>query len=190
MAKKTTKPAAKASPSKKPAAKAAKAAKTPPPAAAKKAVAAKPAAKKEAPVKPAPAAKATAPVKAAKAPSKKVAEVVTEEVVALEASSEAPVAKVKAPKAKPAVKPLGKRAAAAAAAEAKAIGDSNKKWADLVNKHGSEKAIAYSMRSTYEPNTPIQHKIFGWGFILHIENDRLEVLFENGTKMLISNYKS
>ena len=33
-------------------------------------------------------------------------------------------------------------------------------------------------------------KVLGWGFILKNDNDRLEVLFETGIRMLISNYKS
>lgn len=66
-----------------------------------------------------------------------------------------------------------------------------KKWASLQRKatNKGEKAPSYNMRNQYEPNTPIQHKVLGWGYILNNVNDRLEVLFEEGVKYLISNYK-
>ena len=47
----------------------------------------------------------------------------------------------------------------------------------------------YDMSLEYKPNTPINHPSFGWGFVLSTKNNRLEVLFESGIKMLISNYK-
>jgi hypothetical protein len=46
------------------------------------------------------------------------------------------------------------------------------------------------MSAQFEANRPIQHKVLGWGFVLNNDNDRLEVLFEQGVKMLISNYKT
>jgi len=76
-----------------------------------------------------------------------------------------------------------------AAKEKQASEDSNRKWSELRDKHASEKAAAYSMSSVFEPNRPLQHKVLGWGWIVAVQNDRLEVLFEDGTKMLISNYK-
>jgi hypothetical protein len=36
----------------------------------------------------------------------------------------------------------------------------------------------------------LMHKVLGWGFVLSNLNDRLEVLFKDGIKVLISNYKS
>lgn len=70
------------------------------------------------------------------------------------------------------------------------LGEEQGKWADLYHKYKSEKPQVYNMTAQFEANKPIQHKILGWGFVLSNENDRLEVLFEQGTKMLISNYKS
>lgn len=67
--------------------------------------------------------------------------------------------------------------------------DEKAKWQELNKRHGKDKADAYKMTATFEALKPIQHKILGWGFVLTNENDRLEVLFENGIKMLISNYK-
>ncbi len=90
----------------------------------------------------------------------------------------------------PAVAKIGKREKAALAAIEKTTADELKKWTDYKQKYGAEKALPYSMSSVYEAGKPLQHKVLGWGYIINVQNDRLEVLFENGPKMLISNYKS
>jgi urease alpha subunit len=66
-----------------------------------------------------------------------------------------------------------------------------KKWAALFRKSQKleVKPKTYSMRNEYEAKTPIQHKVLGWGYILSNKNDRLEVLFKDGIRFLISNYK-
>lgn len=66
-----------------------------------------------------------------------------------------------------------------------------KKWSSLLKKSESKglKASNYNMSKSYEAQTPIQHKVLGWGYILNNVNDRLEVLFKDGIKYLISNYK-
>lgn len=69
------------------------------------------------------------------------------------------------------------------------LADEKAKWQELHKRYGKEKAVNYKMTEIFEPLKPMQHKVLGWGFILTNENDRLEVLFENGIKMLISNYK-
>jgi hypothetical protein len=69
------------------------------------------------------------------------------------------------------------------------LADEKAKWQELNKRHGKDKAETYKMTATFEALKPIQHKVLGWGFVLTNENDRLEVLFENGIKMLISNYK-
>jgi hypothetical protein len=65
-----------------------------------------------------------------------------------------------------------------------------KKWASLFKKAEEEKTPAYNMRGTFEEKTSIQHKVLGWGYILSNKNDRLEVLFKDGIRFLISNYKA
>ena len=70
------------------------------------------------------------------------------------------------------------------------IDDEKAKWAELFKKLGKDKAINYKMSDTFSALSPVQHKVLGWGFILKNDNDRLEVLFETGIRMLISNYKS
>ena len=63
------------------------------------------------------------------------------------------------------------------------------KWHELHEKYKANKALSYNIGNQYEAKTPIEHKIFGWGYILSNEYDRLEVLFEDGKRMLISNRK-
>ncbi len=70
------------------------------------------------------------------------------------------------------------------------LADEKAKWAELFKKYGKDKAIQYKMSEKFSPMIPVQHKVLGWGFVLTNENDRLEVLFETGIRMLISNYKS
>ena len=70
------------------------------------------------------------------------------------------------------------------------LADEKAKWAELYKKYGKEKAVSYKMSETFATMIPMQHKVLGWGFVLTNENDRLEVLFETGIRILISNYKS
>lgn len=84
---------------------------------------------------------------------------------------------------------MSKKEKAAKAAAEKVMSEDLKKWSDFKERFGSEKAVPYNMASTYEAHKPLQHKVLGWGYILSVQNDRLEVLFESGPKMLISNYK-
>ena len=70
------------------------------------------------------------------------------------------------------------------------LDDEKAKWNELFKKYGKDKAIPYKMSDTFPSLSPVQHKVLGWGFILKNDNDRMEVLFETGIRMLISNYKS
>lgn len=63
------------------------------------------------------------------------------------------------------------------------------KWLSYYNKAQSLKTETYNMKNRYEIEIGIQHKVLGWGYILNNTNDRLEVLFKDGIKYLISNYK-
>lgn len=64
------------------------------------------------------------------------------------------------------------------------------RWLELQDKHRNIKALPYKMSGSYLEKTPIEHKVLGWGFVLSVINDRLEVLFRSGIKHLISNYKT
>lgn len=63
------------------------------------------------------------------------------------------------------------------------------KWATLYKKADQIDAKPYNMKAAFEEKTAIMHKLLGWGYILTNRNDRLEVLFKDGIKYLISNYK-
>lgn len=64
------------------------------------------------------------------------------------------------------------------------------KWSSLFKKSQDLVAKPYNMKQSYEAKTPIMHKVLGWGYILTNKNDRLEVLFKDGIRFLISNYRS
>ncbi len=70
-----------------------------------------------------------------------------------------------------------------------ALDQLTKKWGLLQQRAKKLEVRDYNMRMEFEELTPIRHKTMGWGFILRNINDRLEVLFEDGIKYLISNYK-
>lgn len=129
--------------------------------------------------------KAEGSLKASAAPPKKLDE--SKAAKAKELKLKEP--KIKEPKAPkvPKVK-VEKKSKATLAAE-KAHSDDAKKWSDLRAKHSGEKAQSYTMSGVFEEGRPLLHKVLGWGFITQIQNDRLEVLFESGSKILISNYK-
>ena len=62
-------------------------------------------------------------------------------------------------------------------------------WESLNKKHKGKKTL-YDMKKTFESVSAIQHKNFGLGFIVSQYNNRLRVLFKDGTKTLISNYQN
>lgn len=181
-AKKTAAPAKKAAPPAKSAAKATKAA---PPA---KAVSAKPA---KAAAKTTPAPKAAKPAlmtkkgseKSEKEPTKTVAPKDQGDLLIEKAKEEmANINSAKAAAEKNAkIKPIK--------IERGNVADEKAKWQELFKRHGKDKAVPYKMTDSFDALKPLQHKVLGWGFVLSNENNRLEVLFENGIKMLISNYK-
>lgn len=158
--------------------------------------AAKPA-PKAAPVKPAPKA-APAPkekptlvaVKSDPAEGKKVISRQSLEAASVEAGKSADIAPAAAAQAASApVRALKAVKGVRSAKVDKGTGsDDEKRWQDLHEKYSSDKAATYDMKATFEPGKPIQHKILGWGWILSNENDRLEVLFKDGKRILISNY--
>lgn len=65
----------------------------------------------------------------------------------------------------------------------------SQKWNTLYKKAEQIDAKPYNMKAVFEEKTAIVHKVLGWGYILANRNDRLEVLFKDGIKYLISNYK-
>ncbi len=82
-----------------------------------------------------------------------------------------------------------KKAEKVAAQAAATNAEENRQWQEFKDKYDGEKVAQYSMKAAFQAQQAIQHKILGWGFILSNVNDRLEVLFESGKKILISNYQ-
>ena len=70
-----------------------------------------------------------------------------------------------------------------------ATGPMAQKWTALFKKSESIESKPYNMKASYVEKTAIVHKVLGWGYILANRNDRLVVLFKDGIKYLISNYK-
>lgn len=64
----------------------------------------------------------------------------------------------------------------------------SQKWSTLFKK-SADAAVPYNISGKFEAKTAILHKVLGWGYVLANRNDRLEVLFRDGIKYLISNYK-
>jgi len=147
--------------------------------------AAKPVAKAVAKATAKPEALAKAPKKAKTEAAEKVKALkVDSEAPAVEAKAEAPVKAPKVPKVKV------EKISAAQRKLDKAAADSTAHWAELQQKHGQEKPQAYDMKLQFEAHRPLQHKVLGWGWVMSVENDRVEVIFQDGKRILISNYKT
>ena len=86
-------------------------------------------------------------------------------------------------------KALAKAKVAKEAPVLAATGPLAQKWTALFKKADSIESKPYNMKASYGEKTAIVHKVLGWGYILANRNDRLEVLFKDGIKYLISNYK-
>ncbi|MCX7978827.1 MAG: hypothetical protein N2578_07470, partial [Bdellovibrionaceae bacterium] len=106
---------------------------------------------------------------------------------ALSSAPHAAEPKEKSPKQEKTVKSAKVKKADEEAAQA--LTEDQQRWAELYRKYGSEKAVPYDMRSSFQASRPLNHKVFGWGWVLSSENDRLEVLFKEGRKLLIANFK-
>lgn len=63
------------------------------------------------------------------------------------------------------------------------------KWNELNTLSEGQPAKKYKLSEDFEPNMAIDHPKMGWGYVLSSQNNRIEVLFEEGIKVLISNYK-
>ncbi len=104
----------------------------------------------------------------------------------------APAKAAKAPAAERPEKPISKAKARKIAIEISANEAASalaQKWVTLNRKAEQIDTKPYNMKSVFEEKTAMMHKVLGWGYILANRNDRLEVLFKDGIKYLISNYK-
>jgi hypothetical protein len=85
--------------------------------------------------------------------------------------------------------PVVKRATKASLAADERTAKLSAKWVSYYNKAEAIETTPYNMKNNYTADTAINHKLLGWGYIVDNKNDRLEVLFKDGIKYLISNYK-
>lgn len=152
---------------------------------AKKSPADVPAAKVSSQVKQASSSKAAlAKAKKSADETKKIAAVkieVAEVAVAVDVAAPTPVKKAKGTR---------KTKAEKLEEQAEKSGQMTQKWNSLFKKANDHETKPYNMKHVYEAKTGIQHKLLGWGYILNNKNDRLEVLFQDGIRFLISNYKA
>jgi hypothetical protein len=84
---------------------------------------------------------------------------------------------------------LTKKQSKKALAAYQAATEEEAKWLELKEKYKGIRPSPYKMSEVYQEKTLLDHKVLGLGVILSVVNDRLEVLFQTGTKHLISNYK-
>jgi len=64
------------------------------------------------------------------------------------------------------------------------------KWTRMLDSTASDQAISYSMDKVYEVATTIHHKTFGLGVVKNIiDVQKIEVLFHDGSKILVQNYQ-
>lgn len=82
-----------------------------------------------------------------------------------------------------------KKSAKALAIALDKLADLGAQWNALYERSKDLEVVPYKMSDSYEARTAIMHKVLGWGYVLSTQNDRLEVLFKDGIKILISNYK-
>jgi hypothetical protein len=63
-------------------------------------------------------------------------------------------------------------------------GEPEKTWAELVEGKGDDAFVAYAMTAKYSKGTLLLHAKFGKGAVVNVEGQRIEVIFEEGTKKL------
>ena len=64
-----------------------------------------------------------------------------------------------------------------------------RQWNAMQEQLKNVKPVVYTLQGNYDAKTPIQHKVLGWGYVLKNKGNRIEVLFEEGVKTLVTNYK-
>ncbi len=67
--------------------------------------------------------------------------------------------------------------------------DAAKRWQSVFEQYGKAKAAPYTMSGSFEASQAIQHKVLGWGLILESRDNRIQVLFKDGVRTLITNYR-
>ena len=61
----------------------------------------------------------------------------------------------------------------------------NSQWLDFKNSRGFDKARKYKLADQFIKDECVEHPKFGFGFILNTNESRIEVVFEDGQKVLV-----
>lgn len=63
-------------------------------------------------------------------------------------------------------------------------------WVDLIDRVDKEEAVDYIFSGNYENGSLVNHKKFGLGIVRNVVSEqKIEVVFESGTKTLIQNWE-
>ena len=89
------------------------------------------------------------------------------------------------------IKPLAKKVETKdKAGKKKTTRPRRSKWTRILEETDFSTAIAYKMDQNYDLAMAIHHKTFGPGIVKNvIDNQKIEVLFHDGEKMLVQNYQ-
>jgi hypothetical protein len=60
------------------------------------------------------------------------------------------------------------------------------KWTQLRD-NNAEKPTAYNMKKAFEVGTPLEHPKFGIGFVINVNNQAIQVVFEDEERQLVHN---
>lgn len=62
-------------------------------------------------------------------------------------------------------------------------------WSTMIGDVDTDKAVVYNLKENYQDIDLIDHKKFGLGIVQKIHSEtKIEVLFEDGVKMLVQNW--
>ncbi len=62
-------------------------------------------------------------------------------------------------------------------------------WLELQKQFKGAKAVPYALTEDFPAKSVISHKVLGIGFVIKNVNNRIDVVFKDGQKTLITNYK-
>ena len=96
----------------------------------------------------------------------------------------------KADKKKPNLLSAESKATKTSKKEDKKQKEHEKKWEGLHKKAEGVKAPLFRISHSFSAKAPLKHPVFGWGWVVSNNNNRLQVMFKDKIRMLLSNYGS
>jgi len=91
---------------------------------------------------------------------------------------------VKAAKVSTVTKAAPKKVAAPRPAKADPAAAAAAEWADLMSDMDQEQAIPYDMNGKFRVNALLKHQLFGTGIVQTVMQNKIDVLFQAGKKLL------